>query len=312
MSKLTQELVDSINSYMDEGYSQRAACNVVGIPESTWRTWRDRGKLKELKNKNKGGSMHGKHSNLEKKKEVKAQIHHKDTIEDNSRVLLISDLHIPYHHPDAIAFLKHLKKKYNPTRVIGLGDELDQHALSFHDNDPDLPSAGDELSQSLPVLKQLFKLFPKMDLLESNHGSMVYRKANHHGIPRSYLRTYNEVLGVDEGWKWWHDMTITLPNGNRCYLHHGKSANITKTSQTMGMCSVAGHYHETFKVEYWANPNGLYWAMQSACLIDDSVYAFNYNNCNLKRPIIGTTLIIDSLPVLEPMVLDTDGRWVGR
>lgn len=49
MSKLTQELVDNINSLLDEGYSQRAACSSLGIPESTWRTWRDRGKLEELK-----------------------------------------------------------------------------------------------------------------------------------------------------------------------------------------------------------------------------------------------------------------------
>lgn len=48
MSKLTQELVDNINAYMDEGYSQRAACNEAGVPESTWRSWRDRGKLKEF------------------------------------------------------------------------------------------------------------------------------------------------------------------------------------------------------------------------------------------------------------------------
>ena len=39
---------------------------------------------------------------------------------------------------------------------------------------------------------------------------------------------------------------------------------------------------------------------------------YSYNNINIKRPIIGTGLIIDSLPVLEPMVLDEDGRWVGR
>ena len=62
--------------------------------------------------------------------------------EDNSRVLLISDMHIPYHHPDTLEFLQYLKDKYKPTRVICLGDELDKHALSYHDHDPDLPSAG--------------------------------------------------------------------------------------------------------------------------------------------------------------------------
>jgi hypothetical protein len=39
-------------------------------------------------------------------------------------------------------------------------------------------------------------------------------------------------------------------------------------------------------------------------------YAFNYNNVNIKRPIVGTGLIIDSIPVLEPMVLDSKGDWV--
>lgn len=240
------------------------------------------------------------------------EIRSKDVDKDNTRILLISDMHIPYHHPDTLSFLGYLKNKYNPTRVICLGDELDKHALSFHDSDPDLPSAGDELRLSLPVIKKLKELFPVMDILESNHGSLLYRKAHHHGIPRQYLKSYNEVLGVDDDWKWWYDMTIDLPNGNKCYLHHGKSANVTKTSQTMSMCAVQGHYHETFKIEYWGNPNGLFWGMQAGCLIDDRQYAFNYNNVNLHRPLIGTGLIINGLPVLEAMVLNSEGRWVGE
>jgi hypothetical protein len=232
--------------------------------------------------------------------------------EDNRRILLISDMHIPYHHPDTLKFLQHLKDIYNPTRVICLGDELDKHSLSFHDSDPDLPSAGDELRASLPVIQKLKEMFPIMDILESNHGSLLYRKAHHHGIPKQYLKTYNEVLGVDDGWQWYYDLTVDLPNGNKCYLHHGKSANVTKTSQTMSMCAVQGHFHETFKVEYWGNPVALYWAMQCGCLIDDKSYAFNYNNVNLKRPIIGTGLIINSMPILEPMVLNESGNWIGR
>lgn len=231
---------------------------------------------------------------------------------DNARILLISDMHIPYHHPDTLEFLQYLVDKYEPTRVICLGDELDKHALSFHDSDPNLPSAGDELKLSLPVIKKLKEMFPVMDILESNHGSLLYRKAHHHGIPKEYLKSYNDVLGVDSDWKWHYDLVVDLPNGNKCYLHHGKASNVTKTSQTMSMCAVQGHFHETFKVEYWGNPVALYWAMQCGCLINDKSYAFNYNNVNLKRPIIGTGLIIDSQPVLEPMVLDKNGRWILR
>jgi len=240
-------------------------------------------------------------------------IHGKDVGgEDNSRILLISDMHIPYHHKDTLDFLEHLKLKYNPTRIICLGDECDKHALSYHDSDPDLMSAGDELLAAKPVIKELELMFPEMDLLDSNHGSLVYRKSKTHGIPKHYIKSYNDVLEVGEGWVWHNDMTITLPDGNKCYLHHGKSNNVTRVSQTMGMCTVQGHFHEILKVDYWGNPNGLFWALQSGCLIDDGSYAFSYNNVNLKRPVIGTTLIIDSHPVLEPMVLDKEGRWIDR
>lgn len=230
----------------------------------------------------------------------------------NDRVLLISDMHIPYHHPDTLRFLKHLKAKYNPTRIICMGDELDKHALSFHDSDPDLFSAGDELRAALPTIAKLKSMFPKMDILESNHGSLVYRKAKANGVPRHYLKSYNDVLGVDDNWQWHFDLTIELPNGNQCYFHHGKSNNVTRVSQQMGMCAAQGHYHEIFKSEYWGNTKGLYWALQTGCLIDDKSFAFSYNNVNIKRPLIGTALIIDSHPVLEPMVLDEEGHWVGK
>lgn len=235
-----------------------------------------------------------------------------DRQEDNSRILFISDMHIPYHHVDTIAFLKHLKAKYNPTRVICLGDELDKHALSYHDSDPDLPSAGDELKKSLPVIQELFKIFPTMDIIESNHGSLVWRKAKTFGIPKHYIKSYNDVLGVDGGWKWSFDLTVNLPNGQKCYVHHGKTSNVIQLSQQMGMCAVQGHFHESFKLDYWGNPTGLYWGMQCGCLIDDDALAFNYNNVNIKRPIIGTGLVIDSMPVLEPMVLSESGRWIGK
>lgn len=302
----------------DKGYSIAQAARKLNLSERTcqrffnketnWsKDWWKENEVSTHTVKLKLSGVYGEFRN----EEVKV-IHKKDQGEDNSRILIISDIHIPYHHPDSLEFLQYLKDKYQPTRIICMGDELDKHALSFHDHDPNLPSAGDELKISLPVIAELNRMFPVMDILESNHGSLLYRKAHANGIPKQYLKSYNEVLNVNSDWKWWYDMTITLPNGNKCYFHHGKSANVTKTSQTMSMCAVQGHYHETFKIEYWGNPNGLFWAMQTGCLINDNALAFNYNNVNLKRPIIGTGLIIDSQPLLEPMVLGEDGRWVGR
>lgn len=280
MQLTTPEWLDKYKELVASGLSQRQACAILGLARAT---------------------VYDTLLRVEQQRLIGTDI--PDSKEDNSVVLVISDMHIPYHHPKMLDWLQSLKDKYKPTRVICIGDELDKHALSYHDSDPNLKSAGDELSESLVVIKKLHEMFPVMDILESNHGSLIYRKAKTHGIPKQYLKSYNDVLGVADGWKWHFDLTITLPNGSPVYFHHGKSSDGLRLSQTMGMSCVQGHFHEKFKIDYWANPLGLYWAMQVGCLIDDDSLAFAYNNVNLKRPIIGCGLIVDSVPILEAMPL---------
>ena len=73
---------------------------------------------------------------------------------NHKRILVISDLHIPYHHQDAFKFLKAIKKEFKPDRIVNIGDCLDFHAISMHDHNPDLPSAGSELSLSKEYIKE--------------------------------------------------------------------------------------------------------------------------------------------------------------
>ncbi len=225
--------------------------------------------------------------------------------------MCISDLHFPYAHKDSIEFLKAIKKKYKPDKIVCLGDEIDQHALSYHESNPDLDSAGPELRRSQDCLRPLFRLFPDVDLLSSNHGDMVYRKSITAGIPRHCIKSYGEILGAPKGWKWHIDLTLKMSDGNLVFFHHGKSADILKASQAMSMCMVQGHYHEKFDIRYWGNPTGLYWGMQIGCSIDDKSMAFAYNKTNLKRPIIGHGIIIDGQPHLLPMVMNKGGSWNG-
>ena len=118
----------------------------------------------------------------------------------NKCILIISDTHSPYHHPDLIPFLKAIKKKYKPDRIVHIGDETDKHGLNFHGQDPDLPSAGDELYEARETIHDIEKLWSNVDLLHSNHGSLAYRRAFKAGLPKAYMRDYNEVLEVGKGW----------------------------------------------------------------------------------------------------------------
>jgi hypothetical protein len=148
-------------------------------------------------------------------------------------------------------------------------------------------------------------MFPVMDLVESNHGSMHLRKAKTHGFSKRYMRTYNEILEVGSGWKWHNDLTLDMSEWNvpDVYVHHGKTKRAIMTSKAMSMSHVCGHYHESFGIEYWANPKGLYFGMNAGCLIDDKKLAFSYNKIFPHRPIIGTAVIIEGVPVLEAMKL---------
>lgn len=231
---------------------------------------------------------------------------------DNSVILVISDLHAPYMHQDTVAFLRAVKAKFKPTRIILSGDEVDNHAISFHDSDPDLDSAGPELQKAIECLKPLYKLFPTADILESNHGSLVFRKALAHGLSRAFFKSPGDIIQAPAGWNWHFDMTETLPNGTKCYFHHSKGANVLRNSQTMGMSFVQGHHHESFEVQYWGNPHALLFGMTVGCLVDPKSLALAYNKNNLKRPVLGVGLIVDSQAILQPMLLDGRGRWKGK
>lgn len=227
----------------------------------------------------------------------------------NNSVLVISDLHIPYHHQDAFDFLKALKRKYKPDLVVNIGDELDHHAISMHEHNPDLMSAGDELKHSKEYVRELEKIFPEMTLVHSNHSSLVYRRALKYGLPKDYLKSYNEFLGVGNGWKWVDDYTITLSDGSRCFFTHGISADVLKVAAQYGMNTVQGHFHTKFSIGYFSNPDALIWGMQVGCLINQKSMAFDYAKNFKSRFIVGCGMIIDGQPKLMPMVLDKDGRW---
>lgn len=228
----------------------------------------------------------------------------------NDRILVVSDLHIPYQHPDAFDFLRCVKKEFKPTRVINIGDEVDNHGISFHTSDPDLMSAGDELKASQAYCKELESIFPKMDLVHSNHGSLSYRRGKAGGIPRHFLREYSDVLQVGSGWQWYEEILVRLGSRRNILFRHQFSANVLKAAEQLGCCVVQGHFHSKFEISYTSSPRALNWGMTVGCLIDKKALAFEYNKLSPKRPILGVGLIEKGMPRLVPMYLKEDRSWI--
>lgn len=226
-------------------------------------------------------------------------------------LLVISDLHSPYEHPDTVAFLRALNKKYKFDKVVCIGDEIDNHAISFHDSDPDLPNAGEELTLAIKHMKPIYELFPDVTVVESNHGSLVYRKALSNGLPKAVFKKYNEILEAPKGWTWEFDTKVYTQLGP-IYLCHGKSGTPGRLASQYGMSTIQGHFHEKAQITYISTPERLIFDAHTGCLADDKSLALGYNKVNPKRPIVSLIVVIKGIPHIEPMVLNSRGRWVGR
>lgn len=226
-------------------------------------------------------------------------------------ILVISDLHCPYQHPDTQAFLWAVKCKYKPDTVVCIGDEVDFHALSYHESNPDLPSAGDELDRAIKALKPIYNMFPKVTVVESNHGSMVLRKAMTGGIPIKAIKAYNAILEAPKGWKWVFDIIIKTPTGP-VYFCHCKTGTPGRLAAQYGMSTVQGHFHEKSQITYISTPEKLMFDAHTGCLADDNSLALGYNKINVKRPIVSILVIINGFPVIVPMLLNSESRWTKQ
>lgn len=229
------------------------------------------------------------------------------------RVMVVGDLHAPYTHPDAMEFLKHIRDSYGPDIVIQMGDETDGHAISFHDSDPNLDSAGVELEKAKVVLEQLHELFPNLLLCDSNHGSLVYRRAKAHGLPVQFIKKYRDILfpqhGAD-GWSWADAWVLQTPLG-AVRFQHQVSGDFMLNASHERTSIVLGHEHGRFEVQYAASSAALYFGAYAGCLIDKASMAFAYGKLHRKKPIMGCMVITDGNPQLIPMLMNRNGRWVG-
>ena len=85
---------------------------------------------------------------------------------------------------------------------------------------------------------------------------------------------------------------------------HGRSADILKVSQTMGMSAVQGHYHTKFVISWWANPDNIFFGMNVGCLINQKSMAFHMLKILRLDLYLGCGVILMEYPRLLPMVLN--------
>lgn len=221
-------------------------------------------------------------------------------------VLVIPDLHCPFQHKDALAFLKAVKAKYKPTKFLCLGDEVDFHALSRFPADPDGLSPGHELSRAIEELIPFYLEFPEMMVCKSNHTVRGHKKAFENGLPQAFLTHISRVLNAPDGWVWASKWNID----DVLYIHGEGKSGYNAHIQFMRAYRrkvVIGHIHSYAAVSH----EGDLFAVNSGCLIDKESYCFRYADHMPIEVSLGCTVVHGGKRAEFIPLVQEAGRWVG-
>lgn len=221
-----------------------------------------------------------------------------------SRVLAIGDLHEPFTHP---RYLKHcidVGNRWKCDKVVFMGDEADNHAISYHEKNPDGHSAGHELAATKKKLAKWFTAFPVALVCISNHGSLFYRKGVTHGLPAEIFRSYAEIWGAPRSWRW--ELRHVVDGVQ--YIHGtGFSGQLgaVNAAKKHRQSTVIGHIHSHGGVLWSASNKDLLFGLNAGCGIDPTAYAFEYGKDFPERPTLGCGVVIDGkAAVFEPMKME--------
>lgn len=226
-------------------------------------------------------------------------------------VLVISDLQIPAEHPDSYDFLKYVKARFKIDRAISIGDEVDLATISYHEKDPDGMSQSEEIELSRKGLGKLARIFPKLDILWSNHGSLFFRKAKSAGLSKKYIRSPQEVWGVPGTWNWYDQIILKYPNMPEILCVHNLSSNNLNNIKLRQCSVIQGHFHSKMSVECITNHKGqLMFGATVGCLIDRFKSNFDYAKNQAGVQQLGVLVLLSGQPVLVPMFVDKNNRWI--
>jgi len=88
-----------------------------------------------------------------------------------NNILLISDLHIPYHDIDAITIALEYGVEHKVNTIVILGDLIDFHKVSRFESDPKKRSIKEEFDATKQFLRVLRQVFPTQEIywVKGNH-----------------------------------------------------------------------------------------------------------------------------------------------
>lgn len=223
-----------------------------------------------------------------------------------ARVLVIGDTHCPGMLKGYPAFLSRVQKQYKCNRVVHIGDCVDNAAISYHEKHPGLSSAPEEYRKAKKQVAELYKRFPKMDLLIGNHDALTERQAVTAGLLPEWVKDFNDLWLTP---KWTVHPRFAYLEIDGVRYEHGDAGKMgqfaaVKTSRARFQSLCAGHCHSEAGVWWTANGKARIFGMNVGTGVDHELLQFDYGRRFTAKPIVGCGVVIDGvIPIFIPMEL---------
>ena len=229
---------------------------------------------------------------------------------NSGNIGIIGDTHEPFCHPGYIDFCYEVFNRFGCSEIVHIGDEVDNHALSYHESDPNGFSAESEAELALKNMHKWYQRFPDVKVCVGNHSALPFRKATTTGIPKRFLKSYEEVWEAPKGWMW--KMSWEIDN---VLYEHGTGTSGQSAARNRAVANrqstVIGHSHSFGGVSYMASRNDIIFGLNVGCGIDVDAYAMTYGKVFPKKPTLGCGVVLDKgqTGIFIPMDLGKKFIW---
>ena len=230
---------------------------------------------------------------------------------NGKNVGIIGDTHEPFCLEGYREFCYEVFNRFGCSEIIHIGDECDNHALSYHETSTEAFDVLREAEMAQEAMNKWYQTFPKVKVCVGNHSALPFRKATSIGIPKRFLKTYEEIWNAPKGWEWklqWEIDGVLYEHGTGSSGISGARNRAIANRQS----TVVGHSHSFGGVSYMASRNDIIFGMNVGCGIDTTSYAMAYGKQFPKKPTIGCGIVLDRGKVAIFIPMDLGSKLIRK
>lgn len=220
------------------------------------------------------------------------------------RILVLGDIHFPYHSKAAVKRALKLVKKLKPTHVVQIGDLYDQYSFSrFTRKNITLPEAELEKARHLAVYlwKSIRTLMPRSKCYQllGNHDVRLIKRAEEK-LPEAqeFIKKTVMELYKFKGVTTMEDDKDELVIGDIVFMH-GYRSKLGDHMLYNRKSTVVGHSH-TGGVVFVQQLNRVIWELNAGYLADEKAEPLRYRPQSTSKWTLGVGFIDESGPRFIP------------